>query len=259
MESKEFSPEYWSKVWADIPIPQEVHPGDIPEIHRVLTSVLPTGERSFIEIGCAPGKWMAYFARQFGYSVSGLDYIAGACARTRENLDRLSIDARVHHADFFSFEPRPFDVVFSAGFIEHFERPEDVISRLVRLCNPKGGFIITMIPSMEGLNRWISKTFRPRVAAGHFPLGLLDLISLHEAFGIRTLYANHIGGLHILPPVQKNRFAEEHPGMSFLLNLPFRLWNRTVKTITGVTGLYPHTGLVTHSILYVGRRSGEER
>jgi len=259
MESREFSPEYWSRVWEHIPLPQEVHPGDIPEIHRILISMLPTGGRSFIEIGCAPGKWMAYFARQFGYSVSGLDYIEGACVKTRENLDRLSIDAQVHHADFFDFTSHPYDVVFSAGFIEHFEQPKAVVARLARLCHPEGGFIITMIPSLEGLNRWISKTFRPRVAAGHFPIVLPELISLHEACGLRTLYANHIGGLHILPPIQKNRFAKAHPGMSFLLNLPFRVWNRAVTATTAATGLYPHTGLVTRSILYIGQTGGGER
>jgi len=251
---KEFAPDYWKGVWENITLPQEVRPGDVPEVHRILTSILPRERLSLIEIGCAPGRWMAYFARQFGFSVSGVEYVSQACAMTRENLDRLSVPAEIYHADFFKFESGHYDVVFSAGFLEHFQQAGSVVGRLVNLCPPHG-FIITLIPSMEGLNRWISKTFRPQVAAGHFPINLPELTALHESSGLRTLYANHIGGLQILPPLQKNRFAREHSTTSAALNAPFRLWNLAVKKLSGVTGIYPKIGWVTSSLLYVGQKS----
>jgi tRNA G46 methylase TrmB len=61
----EFNQEYWESTWENISLPQEIRPEDIPEIHRILCSILPLKRLSFIEIGCAPGKWMAYFAKQF--------------------------------------------------------------------------------------------------------------------------------------------------------------------------------------------------
>lgn len=53
-----FDSEYWEAVWDDVPIPQEYVPEAIPELHRMFWSVLPKGPLSFIEVGCAPGKWM---------------------------------------------------------------------------------------------------------------------------------------------------------------------------------------------------------
>jgi SAM-dependent methyltransferase len=254
VDEKEFAADYWKGVWENISLPQEVRPREIPEVHRILTSILPRERLSLIEVGCAPGRWMAYFARQFGFSVSGVEHVSQACVMTRENLDRLSVSAEIFNADFFKFESGGYDVIFSAGFLEHFRQVKSVVGRLVDLCSP-GGFVITLIPSMEGLNRWISRTFRPQVAAGHFPINLPELTALHEASGLRTLYANHIGGLQILPPLQKNQFAREHPAVSSVLNSPFRLWNQAVKKLSSVTGIYPKIGWVTSSILYVGQNS----
>ncbi len=256
MNEQEFSSDYWQHVWENITLPQEVHPGDIWEIHRIFTKILPHGKYSFIEIGCAPGKWMAYFSRQFGFSVSGVEYVSGACAKTRENMERLSIAAKIYDTDLFEFEPTSmYDIVFSAGFIEHFRDAKAVVARLAGLGNPRGGFVITLIPSMEGLNRWISRTFRPRVAAGHFPIDLQQLIALHEKLGLHTLYADYVGGLEIRPPMKKNRFAADHTTMSFLVNLPFHLWNRAAKKMAKTTGIYPKIGWVTNSLLYIGRRN----
>lgn len=256
MPGKEFTPQYWQVQWENIILPQEVQPDEIPELHRIFTSTLPRGKLSLIEIGCAPGKWMAYFFRQFGFSVSGIDYVSTACAKTRDNLERLSIPARIHDTDLMDYESsHPYDIVFSAGFIEHFQDPRIVMARLVRLCRPDGGLIITMIPSLEGLNRWISRTFRPRVADGHFPMNLPQLRTLHETFGFQTLRAAYVGSLEILTPMKKNRFAAEHETISLLLNLPFSLWNRMVKKVTGIIGIYPQIGWVTNSLIYIGRRN----
>jgi cyclopropane fatty-acyl-phospholipid synthase-like methyltransferase len=254
LDGKEFAADYWRCVWENITLPQEVRPAEIPEVHRILTSILPGKRLSLIEIGCAPGRWMAYFARQFGFSVNGVEYVSRACEMTKENLDTLSVQAKIYNEDFFKFKSERYDVVFSAGFLEHFHQAGAVVSRLAELCGP-GGFVITLIPSTEGLNRWISKTFRPQVAAGHFPINLSELTALHQASGLRTLYADHIGGLQILPPLQKNRFAEEHPAASFVLNSPFRLWNLVIKKLSSATGIYPKIGWLTSSILYVGQKS----
>ena len=66
----------------------------------------PSGDLSFIEIGCAPGGWMAYFARQFGYRVTGVDYVRSACDKTTENLRLLSVTGKVVNADVFEIPPQ---------------------------------------------------------------------------------------------------------------------------------------------------------
>jgi cyclopropane fatty-acyl-phospholipid synthase-like methyltransferase len=246
--------QYWDSVNEQVSLPVEYRPGDVAEIHRVLCRLPFTAGSSFLEIGCAPGGWMAYFARQFGLSVSGVEYASLAHRKTEENLRLLGIPAKVYHADFFEFESDPYDVVFSSGFVEHFVDRQSVVRRIAALCRPECGIVITTIPSMRGVNRWISKVFRPAVAAGHFPISTKELVALHESCGLRTHYVGCTGSLQLLLPVAKNRFARQHPRIAFLLNLPFRLWNKSVRAVTGRLGRYPRIGWISTGVLYIGTK-----
>jgi trans-aconitate methyltransferase len=61
------------------------------------------------------------------------------------------------HTDFFSFTPeRRYDIVFSSGFIEHFEDTGDVIKRHVDLLSDDGQLLI-LIPNFLGLNGMIQR------------------------------------------------------------------------------------------------------
>ena len=254
MKEKEFDVGYWEDVWETVRIPQERKAEDIDEIHHILKKILPRGKLKLIEIGCAPGSWLAYFHNSFNYSVSGIEYAPRAHEKTIDNLNLLHIPREIFQGDFLDFRHEPYDVVFSAGFIEHFKEVASVIQKIVNLCASNGGFVITIIPSMQGLNRCISKTFRPHVAAGHFPITRKELVKYHERFGLETLYCNYVGSFHILPPVDKNQFSKQHPSVSAILNLPFRGWNRIVSILTKRTGLYPKLPFLTNSIIYIGRK-----
>jgi hypothetical protein len=100
-------------------------------------------------------------------------------------------------------------MVFSSGFIEHFSEPKRVLERIIQLSSPNGGVVVTIIPSMTGINMWISRTFRPKVAAVHFPITLQELVNYHESFGLKTDYCNYAGCLTLLPPMSKSRFAQQ--------------------------------------------------
>ena len=252
MEKKEFDIDYWEKVWETIHIPQEKKAEDIHEIHYILTKILPIGKLKLIEIGCAPGSWLVYFYNYFHYSVSGIEYAPKAYNKTVENLKIQNVPAEIFQCDFFEFKHDPYDIVFSAGFIEHFKDVAFVIQKIVDIC-AKNGFVITIIPSMEGINWWISKLFRPHVAMGHFPIKKKELIKYHEQCGLKTLYCNYIGSFHILTPIEKNKFSKEHPLISAALNLPFRFWNRIVNVFTKKTKIYPKCSFLTTNIIYIGK------
>lgn len=254
MASEGFDVGYWEDVWEAVSIPQERRAEDIHEVHRILSRVLPKGDLELIEVGCAPGSWLVYFHKCFGYAASGIELAGKACEKTVENLSLQNISGEIFHRDFFEFEHEPYDVVFSAGFIEHFEDVAPVIQRIADLCTSGGGRVITMIPSMQGINRWISKTFRPHVAAGHFPINKKELRECHERCGLKTRYCDYVGPLRVLTPVAKNRFAREHPSVSSILNLPFRAWNRAVSVLTRRIGKYPKVWFLTESILYIGEK-----
>ncbi len=180
MEVKEFDVNYWEDVWESIRIPVAVKADEIHEIHHVLSNILPKTELSLIEIGCAPGGWLAYYHNHYKYSVNGIEYAPKAHKITVENLQSQNIPAEIIAGDFFEFEHEPYDIVHSVGFIEHWENAVSVVQRIVDLCAPNGGYVVTMIPSMEGINWWISKTFRPHVAAGHYRMNKAELVKHHE-------------------------------------------------------------------------------
>lgn len=254
IRKKEFDVGYWENVWENVNLPQEKKAKDVHEFHHVFKKILPADNLKLIEIGCAPGSWLVYFHKCFHYSVSGIEYAPKAYETTAKNLKILNIPGEIFLADFFDFNHAPYDVVFSSGFIEHFEEVTPVIQKIVNLCSSNGGFVITIIPSMQGLNRWISKCFRPRVAAGHFPIKKKQLINHHECCGLKTRYCNYIGSFHFAIPIAKNKFSREHPSISAILNLPFYKWNRIISKLTEKIEMYPKFPFLTNGIIYIGEK-----
>ena len=83
MDNTMTTKDKWEAVWAGIKLPTVTKP--VYDIQNQLESYLPrTGARSLIEIGCAPGGWMAYFNNHFSYSVSGLEYAEAAAEATKK-------------------------------------------------------------------------------------------------------------------------------------------------------------------------------
>jgi SAM-dependent methyltransferase len=116
---------------------------------------------SFIEIGGFPGTFAIYFKKFKSYKVSLLDYFVSLpvieSLLSKNKLDNK--DLEVIESDFFTYEsPKKYDLVFSSGFIEHFEDTKNVISKHVDLLSDNGTLLVTL-PNLKGLNGWFQKTF----------------------------------------------------------------------------------------------------
>lgn len=105
-----------------------------------------------LEIGCVPGRFLAYLAKNFGYFPEGIDYVEKTEEITGETLRNNGInDFVLYEADFTKWKiPKQYDLVCSFGFIEHFtgELNEKVIRKHVDLAKP-GGTIIIDIPNFN--------------------------------------------------------------------------------------------------------------
>ncbi|MBM4273387.1 MAG: class I SAM-dependent methyltransferase [Deltaproteobacteria bacterium] len=140
------------------------------EFHEIFSASLPPATEArpvdFLEIGCYPGRFLYYFAREFGYRVSGLDFLP----ETAELSDRLAekgVQARVYVGDFFHFEPEQrYDVVFSYGFVEHFTAWQEVLDRQLALLKP-GGTLVIELPNFRYGQYWLRKLLDPSFAEGH--------------------------------------------------------------------------------------------
>lgn len=129
------------------------------EIDAYLKKNIPRNNQfKFIEVGCAPGGWMHYFHKNFDYVVEGLEYTVNGVKLTENNLNMLKVGANVYNQDLFDnvLVNSSYDVVFSAGFIEHFDNPYLAIEKHVELLK-KGGYLILEVPNFKGFNGFFQK------------------------------------------------------------------------------------------------------
>lgn len=151
---------FWDNFWKKTKIPAEIDLNFSFErcMARAFSGILSINPNvTIFEIGCAPGRWLAYFNKKFSYQVSGIDYSALGCQKTRENFNTLGIKGEIYQTDFLTFTPPElYDIVVSLGVIEHFEDPYPVLKRHLDFLKP-GGKLILGIPNFRGANYLIQK------------------------------------------------------------------------------------------------------
>lgn len=107
---------------------------------------------SVCEIGCYPGRHLAYVASKFALKAIGVDF--NSDVQTIEaNLNAMQVsDSIVRTADFLTYQPNANEkasIVFSIGFIEHFINVQEVLDRHLDYLKPDGALFIS-IPNMRG-------------------------------------------------------------------------------------------------------------
>ncbi len=155
--------QHWDKIWRSAPrmrLPSALLVST-RNVQRLLDPHLHPGSR-FLEIGCAPGKILAWVAKAKGVVVAGIDYSARGMDNTRRLFNHLGIAGDLRHEDIFetTFERKSFDCVFSCGLIEHFGSPEALIDIHLRLLKP-GGKAIIAIPNYSGIYGHLQQVFDP--------------------------------------------------------------------------------------------------
>ncbi|MBP6755855.1 MAG: methyltransferase domain-containing protein [Bacteroidia bacterium] len=115
--------------------------------------------QKFIEIGGFPGSFSIYFSKFKKYKATLLDYFISEKVINglfeKNGIKREEIE--IIETDFFSYSNDNFyDVVFSSGFIEHFDDTKNVISKHVDLIK-KNGILLITLPNLTGLNGLVQK------------------------------------------------------------------------------------------------------
>jgi len=194
--------EYWDAYWANLKLPSAHtrRPGQlyINEILDIFARFLPHDPSlRVLEIGGAPGAYLAYVHEITGGEIHCLDYSAVGCEKARENFRLLGIDGHVHHADLFAdaLDVSPFDVVYSLGLIEHFADLEDVVARHLAMLKP-GGTLILGVPNFLGINHFFLKRLAPDLLASHnLPTMNIENWKRFEAkYGLDVKYRGYVGG-----------------------------------------------------------------
>lgn len=247
--------EYWKQFWNEVSLPVTAKPG--ADIKKILHKMLPKSDKiSLVEIGCAPGGWMVYFNRQFDYVVSGIEYEEEAAVATKKNMELQGIQADVLNADFFNFDivPNKYDIVYSGGFIEHFD---DIHHTVERICSLAKKYVITMVPNCYSVNGFISKTIRPDVFAGHKQIDKQLLRRVHEECGLKTMFCDYVSGLQFIKVAAHNDFFDKHKLLATAINIPFGCFNLLSRIISNITHLHPRTKLLSKGVIYIGKKSSD--
>lgn len=189
--------EYWRQAIDKLPIEitRERASDHLSGILDVLDEWIFEGS-SVLEIGGAPGQFIAYVARNRRCRGAVLDYSPHGCAITRENLTLLDVPIDVYEGDMFATDlPRSFDVVYSLGVVEHFDSLTEAVAAHSALVRPGGRLLIGM-PNLIGINGWFARRINPARCAKHNgeSMRLSTWTRFESDLRLRRLFRSYVGG-----------------------------------------------------------------
>jgi 2-polyprenyl-3-methyl-5-hydroxy-6-metoxy-1,4-benzoquinol methylase len=194
------SKEYWDTVLENAELPRV----NSPKIYNYSVTMNFIDKylkneknlKTLLEVGAGSSGWLPYFARKYGYIVSGLDYSEIGCKICEENLKLLNVKYdQVFCKDIFDpncTNGQKYDILFSYGVIEHFEKPEELINIFNRLLN-ENGIIITLVPNYIGLKGLLTKVFVDHVYRMHKRIFKAQLRAMHEKNSFKNIKTSYVG------------------------------------------------------------------
>lgn len=202
--------KFWEDYWANCKLPSTVDMNFSFErcLAQALKDHLPTLQGEVLEVGCAPGKWLAFMAEEFGLKPSGIEYSEAGMRATTQNFQMLGLESgRIYTGDFFQIKPdRQFDVVMSFGFIEHFEDADSVVELHLRWLKP-GGILILGVPNFRGVYRYLQSALDSEILDKHnLEIMRIDYFQkLALRYQLKTEYIGYIGSFEPSLPIPAPR------------------------------------------------------
>ena len=180
--------EFWDGFWARQD--SRLFSG-LSHFHNRMSALLlryaPPGSAA-CEIGCGASTWLPVLAAR-GVRVSGIDYSERGLALSRANLARKGVRAELIHGDVRDPKALPsaqYDLIFSLGFIEHFDDAPIVMGHIAGALRP-GGVIVTVVPNFTGIWGRIQRQIDPELYAVHTIYTGPSLDTMHREAGLTAL------------------------------------------------------------------------
>lgn len=200
--------KYWNQVWKNNTLPNCIDPNSASFKKYLRNYILcafhdyfleefiniKTRDLKYLEVGCARSIWMQYFAKQFGFKIVGIDYSIIGCLETNKILKREKVNGIIICQDIFQTSNKMnelFNVIFSLGFIEHFENTSECIKVISKMLKPYGK-MITIIPNMAGLIGKIQKCLNKDVFDKHVALNLKNFSEAHEKANLKVIKCSYL-------------------------------------------------------------------
>jgi len=150
-----------------------------------------------LEVGCGNGTVLAYL-HKLGLQVAGVDLFRTALTRCRE---RVRVPLYQADAMRLPFRDR-FGVVGLFDCLEHFDRPEIILSEAWRVLET-GGYVLVTVPAIPSLYGWVD-----RLSGHRQRYSRAVLMALLETSGFKVLRASYFM-TGVLPAMAASRFLNE--------------------------------------------------
>lgn len=139
----------------------------VKERHDLFQILPPAAYHSILEVGCANGANLVFFARELGIrleNVLGIDICAEEQGVSSINILHSSLE------DYLKSENQCFDIILLSDVLEHIYNPWKVLSEIKSRLSPAGVLLIS-VPNIENIR------YLELVASGRFyytETGLMD-------------------------------------------------------------------------------------
>lgn len=187
--------KYWQNVWKE----KTINKLDLNYYtNKLLDDLFKSifsydNTKTICEIGCAFSAYLLYFNDEFGFQINGCDYERISAVKTAEIYKKMGYKANIFYKDFFSNSiVNRYDILFSWGVFEHFDNLNNSILKTRDYVN-SNGYIVTVIPNMNGLVGFFQKIFNKKIYDVHIPYTKYELFKAHENAGYKTIFCDYFG------------------------------------------------------------------
>ena len=111
----------------------------------------------------------------------------------------------LHKADFLNFQHKPYDVVVSFGFLEHFTNWKQMLKKHLQMTSP-GGHVIVSVPNLQRFQYILHKVLDPQFETEQV-VEATDLDSIKKCIsdsGYTLLYAGYYQTFHFFAHHREN-------------------------------------------------------
>ncbi len=150
--------EFWESSWKGLK--PELYKGPVFQFAHLAKRFLPADRsKKLIELGAMPGNHLVYFQKEFGYHVTGLDYVSEInLLRETFEINQMQ-EYEIINADLFSVNyTNEYDIVFSSGLVEHFDDATAIMDKHYEILRP-GGLLFIGLPNTRYVHWFLMRLF----------------------------------------------------------------------------------------------------
>jgi ubiquinone/menaquinone biosynthesis C-methylase UbiE len=147
-----------------------------------------------IEMGCGDSYWLAYWAKKYDFQVYGIDFSEERLNSAKYKLFKRGLDSNgLICCDFMDIPDgfkNKFDIVYSHGVIEHFEKPDEILAVFKEYLK-LDGIMITTVPHLKSIWGKLQEKISRKIIDGTVCMDLEDLKTYHNQSGLNIIQSTY--------------------------------------------------------------------